>query len=57
MEYPSKYDFFLEFKSVFNEDGHFIDYILVNISDNFQCITNIKNERILGMKISEIVTD
>lgn len=55
IEFPSKNDFFLSFKALVNEDGHFVDYILVNISDNFQAITDIKAERILGKKISEIV--
>lgn len=57
MEYPSKNDFFLSFKALVNEDDHFVDYILVNISDNFQTITNIKGERVLGKKISEIVQE
>ena len=57
MEYPSKYDFFLSFKALINDDDHFVDYILVNISDSFQNITNIKAERILGKKISEIAAE
>ncbi|MEA4963537.1 HD-GYP domain-containing protein [Lutispora sp.] len=57
MEYPSKYDFFLSFKALINDDGHFVDYILVSLSDNFQNATNIKAERILGRKISEIVLE
>lgn len=57
MEYPSKNDFFLSFKALVNENGHFVDYILVNISDNFQRVTDIKGERILGKKISEIVQE
>jgi len=55
MEYPSRNDFFLSFKVLVNEDGHFVDYILVNISNNFQSVTGIKAERVLGKKISEIV--
>lgn len=57
MEYPSKYDFFLSFKTLINDEGHFVDYILVNASNNFQDVTNIKAEQILGKKISEIVLE
>ncbi len=56
MEYPSRNDFFLSFKALVNEAGHFVDYILVNVSDNFQSVTGIKAERLLGKKISEIVS-
>lgn len=35
MEYPCKNDFFLKFKAIFNEDGNFKDYILIDISENF----------------------
>lgn len=54
IEHPSKNDFFLSFKALVNEEDHFIDYILVNISDNFTMVTDIKAERILGKRISEI---
>ncbi|HOR86613.1 MAG TPA: diguanylate cyclase [Bacillota bacterium] len=54
IEYPSKNDFFLSFKALVNEEGQFIDYILVNIGDSFQMVTNIKAEKVLGKKISEI---
>lgn len=57
MEYPSKYDFFLRFKALFNDNGNFIDYILVNVSDNFQNVVNIKSELILGKKISQIIAE
>lgn len=57
MEYPSKNDFFLNFKALVDEAGHFIDYILVSLSDNFQAVTGIKSECVLGRKISEIVME
>ena len=57
VEYPSKYDFFLMFKPIFDDKNHFVDYLLVSVSDNFQSITNIKTEYILGRKISEIVLE
>ncbi|MGE5678261.1 MAG: HD-GYP domain-containing protein [Pseudomonadota bacterium] len=57
MEYPSKNDFFLNFKALVDEADHFIDYILVNLSDNFQAVTGIKSERVLGRKISEIAME
>lgn len=57
MEYPSKYDFFLRFKALINDNGNFIDYILVNVSDNFQNVVNIKSELILGKKISQIIAE
>lgn len=57
MEYPSKYDFFLEFKTIFNDENKFEDYILVDISDNFYDIVNIKPDNLLGKRISEIVVE
>ena len=57
MEYPSKNDFFLNFKALVDEAGHFIDYILVNLSDNFHAVTGIKAERALGRKISEMALE
>jgi len=57
MEYPSKYDFFLRYKPIFDKNDRFIDYLLINVSDNFQSITNIKTEQVLGRRISEIVLE
>lgn len=57
MEQPSQYDFFLRFKAVFNNNGRFVDYILMNTSENFYKATNLNIEFILGKKISEIVAD
>lgn len=54
MEYPSLYDFFLGFQALVDDSGNFIDYILVFVSCDFQKITNIKSEKILGKKLSEI---
>jgi len=57
MEYTSLYDFFLRFKALFNDEGKFLDYVLVDISDNFQNVVNIKPELLLGKKISDIVEE
>lgn len=57
MEYPSKYDFFIRFKALFNEKGRFIDYILIEVSDNFSKATKITSEFILGMKLADMAID
>ncbi len=57
MEYPSLFDFFLRFKALIDDDGCFVDYILVSISNNFQKVTNIKSDKILGKKLSEITLE
>jgi diguanylate cyclase (GGDEF)-like protein len=57
MEYPSRYDFFLTFKSLFNKNGEFVDYVLVKVSDSFKQITTIEPEKVIGEKISNILTD
>lgn len=57
MEYPSKYDFYLSFKPIFNNNGQFIDYLLVDTSSNFQSITGIKCEQVLGKKVSDIALE
>lgn len=57
MEYPSKNDFFLKFKAIFNSQGMFLDYILVSVSNNFFYSTRTKSDNIIGEKISKIVTE
>ena len=57
MEYPSKYDFYLKFKPIYNKDGNFIDYILNYVSDSFTESVDINPELILGKNFSEIVVD
>lgn len=57
MEYPSKNDFFLRFKTIINEKHEFTDYILVNVSDNFKEATDLKPELLIGRKISEVILE
>lgn len=57
MEYPSKYDFYIRFKALFNENNRFIDYILIEVSDNFSTAAKIKSDYILGMKLADMVMD
>lgn len=55
LEFPSKNDFYLKFKAIYNEEDKFIDYILIDISKNTNNIINYKSSSMLGKKISEIV--
>lgn len=55
MEHPTKYDFFLNFKAIYNEKNEFVDYLLLDVSNNFKNIFGIKAEFLIGKKISEIV--
>ena len=57
MECPSSCDFFLKFKALLDDRGHFVDYILEATSCNFPRITNVKRESIIGKKLSEIVIE
>ena len=57
MEYPSKNDIFLKFKALYNEKDKFIDYILIDNSENLLNIINYKSNPFLGKKISEIALD
>jgi len=57
MEHLSKNDFFLIFKGIFNTEGHFEDYILTKTSENFQKISGINANDILGEKISKIAAE
>src|SRR6056297_1353435 len=57
MEHLSKNDFFLIFKGIFNPEGHFEDYILTKTSENFQKISGINANDILGEKISKIAAE
>ena len=57
MEYPSKFDFYLKFKPIYNKEGKFIDYVLTYASDSFTEAFNISLKMILGKKFSEILVD
>ena len=57
MEYPSRFDFFIQFKAVFNHLGKFNDYVLVNTSKNFRIVAGVKSETLIGEKISKIVVE
>lgn len=57
MEYPSKFDFYIRFKGLFNEKGRFIDYILVEVSENFSTASKIKSDYVLGMKLADMAID
>lgn len=57
MEYPSKYDFYLKFKPIYNKDGNFIDYVLTYVSDSFTEAVGINPGPLLGKRISEIIVD
>ncbi len=57
MEYPSRFDFFIQFKAVFNHQGKFNDYVLVNTSENFRTVAGIKSETLIGEKISKIMVE
>jgi diguanylate cyclase (GGDEF)-like protein len=57
VEYPSKFDFYLKFKPIYNKDGNFIDYVLTYASDSFTEAVNISPKMILGKKFSEILVD
>ncbi len=57
MEYPSRNDFFLRFKALYDENDKFIDYLLIDNSENFPCIINYKSNPFLGKRISEIVLE
>ena len=57
MEQPSKNDFFMEFKPIFNEKKEFVEYILIGVSDNFKKITNLKPENILGQRLGRLIAE
>lgn len=57
MEYPSGNDFFLKFKPIFNSQGLFLDYVLIGLSNNFFSATKIKIDRIIGERISSIISE
>jgi diguanylate cyclase (GGDEF)-like protein len=57
MEHLSKNDFFLIFKGIFDSKGHFEDYILTKTSENFQKISGINPDNIIGEKISKIAAE
>ena len=57
VEYPSKNDFYIRFKALFTENGRFLDYILIEVSDNFSQAARVSSEYILGMKLADMVMD
>lgn len=56
MEYPTT-DFYLKFKTIYNKEGNFIDYMLTYISDEFYKISGIDPQQLLGRRFSDIVVD
>lgn len=57
MEYPTKNDFYLKFKAITSSSNKFIDYILIEVSNNFFGAVNVKPELVIGMKFSNLVFD
>ncbi|MDX9916791.1 MAG: hypothetical protein RBT15_02095 [Gudongella sp.] len=57
MEHPSKNDFFIRFKALFTEKGRFIDYILIEVSNNFSQAAHMSSDPILGMKLADMVME
>ncbi len=57
MEYPSKNDFFIKCKALYDGKDKFFDYMLIDNSENFPCIINCKSNPFLGKRISEIVLE
>jgi hypothetical protein len=56
MEYPAT-DFYLKFKTIYNNEGYFSDFVLVYVSEMFNEIAKIQSEQLLGKSFSEIVVD
>ncbi len=57
MEHLSKNDFFLMFKGIFDKEGKFEDYIVIKTSENFENLSGINPNNILGEKISKIAAE
>ena len=57
MEYPTKNDFYLKFKAITSSSNKFLDYILIEVSNNFFGAVNVKPEMVIGMKFSNLVFD
>lgn len=57
MEYPSKNDIFLKFKAIYDEKDRFVDYILIDSSEDFHKVINHRVNSIIGKRVSEIVTE
>lgn len=55
MEYPTINDFYLKFKAIYNNNGYFVDYMLIYIGETFYNATNIIPEKLIGRKLSDIV--
>jgi hypothetical protein len=57
MEYPTKNDFYLKFKAITSSSNKFLDYILIEVSNNFFGAVSVKPEVVIGMKFSNLVFD
>lgn len=56
MEYSSNNDFFLKFQPIYGEEKEITDYILIECSDNFYNVINVRSDEIIGKRISEITS-
>ncbi len=54
MEYPTLNDFYLKFKAIYDNNGYFVDYVLIYIGETFYTATNIVPEKLIGRKLSDI---
>ena len=57
MEYPSKNDIFIKFKALYDEEDKFVDYILIDSSEDFHNVINHKIIHFIGKRVSEIVLE
>lgn len=57
MEYSSNNDFFLKFEPIYEGEKEITDYFLVECSENFYNVINVKPNEIIRKKISEIVSE
>ena len=55
MEYSTHYDYYIKFEAVLDARGELIQYVVAYVSDNFEKISNIQPEDIVGKTITQII--
>jgi diguanylate cyclase (GGDEF)-like protein len=57
MEYSAKRDLFLQFKALYDAAGHFMDYLFIDASSNFEALFGAPKTALIGRRMSDLVVE
>ncbi len=57
MEYSAKKDLFMQFKALYDNSGHFMDYLFIEASSNFETLFGAPKTALIGRRMSDLVVE